>query len=121
MQTKFTLTTFLLALAGVIAFGALFGYLVIKFFYKDMPSDGNFNEGVDKATEYLINRTKSKLQSSAIVLQALGIVLVAQPIACQFGVDLNFLSLTPALQFWLMVGGGTIILFGLFQWKKYRS
>ncbi|MBK7866517.1 MAG: hypothetical protein IPJ75_05740 [Ignavibacteriales bacterium] len=120
MQTKFTLTTFLLALVGVTAFGALVGYLIRKFFYKDMPANGDFNEGVDKATEYFVKRTKSKLQSSAIVLLALGLAVVAQPVACQFGVDLNFFGLSPTHQFWFLMGGGSIVLFGLFQWAKSR-
>lgn len=117
---KFTLFTFLLALIGATLTGGLIGYLFRKFFIKEDNQNRSAEEGIQASIEYFKKREAIRWRGSLILLLSVGFALIAQPVACKIGINLNPFNLSPDYQFFMLVTGGVLILTGLLYLAKNR-
>ena len=117
---KFTLFTFLLALIGATIGGGLIGYLIRKFFMREGDKTQSSDDSVQSSIEYFKRRESIRWRGSLILLLSVGFALIAQPVACKIGINLNPFNLSPDHQFFMLVAGGVLILTGLFYLAKNR-
>lgn len=117
---KFTLFTFLLALIGATLTGGLIGYLFRKFFIKEDNQNRSAEEGIQASIQYFKKKEAIRWRGSLILLLSVGFALIAQPVACKIGINLNPFNLSPDHQFFMLVTGGVLILTGLLYLAKNR-
>lgn len=98
-----TISSFLLALVLVIVGGGVAGFVIQRVFLPNLQ--------IESPVETLKRHERNKLYSSAAVLAGLSVAMIAYPLGCVIGIDINFLGLSDkALNFWLIMGPGILVL-----------